>query len=148
MEIQKKELSRISECSSENLTIEKSELHCRVTSVNMKNSDFNETNLNSAVFHNGDMRNVKFRLVGMPSAVFENVNMVRSKFSDVGMSGAVFKRVDMDRSDMDGVGLANSVISNSDLTDVTIRSCKISGMTVDGFNVMELIKFYKMNHKK
>lgn len=147
MEIKNKELSRITECSSENLVIESCDLHCKVSSANMSNSDFSETNLSGASFHNGDMRNVKFNLMGMASATFDSVNMVRSKFFDVGMSGTVLKCVDMDRSDMDGVGMINAIITNSDLTDVTIRGCKINGMTVDGYDVLELIKFYKMNHK-
>ena len=148
MEIKNKELSRITECKADELIIESSDLHCKFNGVNMENSDFFETNLSGSSFKRGDMRNADFMRIGMSSSSFINVNMVRSKFFDMGMSGTVFKQVDMDRSDMDGVGLSDTVITNSDLTNVTVRSCKITGMTVDGYDVLELIKFYKMNHKK
>lgn len=39
-------------------------------------------------------------------------------------------------------------ITDSNLSGVEITDCKLEGMTVDGFNICELIEFYKNNHKE
>ncbi len=147
MEIKKEKLTLLSECSSDNLRIEKSKLCCSVESSTMEDSVFSEVNLSGTFFRQGEMRGVEFEQMGMSNCVFKSTNMTRPNFVNVGMTGAIISRCDMDRADFDGVGIVNGIMTNCDLTDLTIRGCKTGGMTVDGYNVQELIEFYKNNHK-
>ena len=78
---------------------------------------------------------------------FRSTSMTRPDFNNVGMSGAMFSRSDMDRADFDSVGLVNGIMTNCDLSGLKILNSKISGMTIDGYDVQELIEFYKNNHK-
>ena len=147
MEIKNEKISLISECYSDNLHIEKSKLCCKVDSTTMEDSVFAGVNLSDAVFKQGELRGAEFEQMGMGNCTFKRTSMTRPNFTNVGMSGAIFSRCDMDRSDFDGVGIVNGIMSNCDLTGFTLRNCKMDGMTIDGYNVSELIEFYKNNHK-
>ena len=147
MEIKNEKLSQISECYSDNLHIEKSKLSCNVEFTTMEDSVFNEVNLSGSFFQRGEMRGAEFEQMGMSNCIFRSTNMTRPDFNNVGMSGAMFRKSDMDRSDFESVGLINTIMSNCDLTGLKILNCKISDMTIDGYNVQELLEFYKNNYK-
>ena len=147
MEIKKENLKLLSECYSDNLHIEKSKLCCIVDSTSMEDSVFSGVNLSGSVFRQGEMRAAEFEQVGMANCAFKNTSMTRPTFNSVGMSGAIISRSDMDRSDFDCVGLVNAFMNSCDLTGLTLRNCKTGGMTIDGYNVQELIEFYEKNHK-
>ncbi len=147
MEIKKETLSYISECYSENLHIEKSNLCCTVNSSTMENSVFTGVNLSGSKFSQGELKGAKLEQMGLRNCTFKNSSMPRPEFVNVGMSGARFTATDMERADFERVGLRNAIITNSDLTGVTVRNCKTDGMTINGYNVDELIEFYKNNHK-
>ena len=147
MEIKKENLALLSECYSDNLHIEKSKLCCVVDSTTMEDSVFTAVNFSGSFFRQGEMRAVEFEQMGMANCTFKNTSMTRPNFNSVGMSGAIISRSDMDRSDFDCVGLVSTIMSCCDLTGLTMRNCKIGGMTIDGYNVQELIEFYEKNHK-
>ncbi len=147
MEIKNEDLKLISACYSADLKIERSKLCCNVESSTLEDSVFNGVNLSGSFFLKGEMRGAEFEQMGLANCSFRNTSMTRPDFNNVGMSGAMFSRVDMDRSDFDGVGFINGIMSNCDLTGLTLRNCKMGGMTIDGYNVQELIEFYKNNHK-
>lgn len=147
MDIKKEKLNLISECYSENLSIERSKLCCNIKSTTMTDSAFNEVNLTDAVFRQGEMNRAEFNNMGMSNCAFLNSNMIRSNFTNIGMTGAMFSKSDMDRSDFDEVGIINGIMSSCDLSGLTIRNCKMSGMTIDGYDVLKLIEFYKNNYK-
>ncbi len=147
MEIKNEDLSLISSCYSADLKIERSKLCCNVESSTMEDSVFSGVNLSGSFFRQGEMRGAEFEHMGMANCSFKSTSMTRPDFNNVGMSGAMFSRVDMDRSDFDGVGLINGIMSNCDLTGLKILNSKINGMTIDGYDVQELIEFYKNNHK-
>ncbi len=147
MEIKNENLKLISSCYSNKLRIEKSKICCVVESSTMEDSVFNEVNLSGSSFNRGELRGSSFEQMGMGNCTFRSTNMTRPNFNNVGMSGAIVCRCDMDRADFDGVGIVNGVMSNCDLTGLTLRNCKTGGMTIDGYDVNELIEFYKNNHK-
>ncbi len=147
MDIKNETLNLISACYSDNLQIERSKLCCNIKSTTMEDSVFNGVNLSGAFFCQGEMRGAEFEQIGMPNCSFRRVGLTRCDFNNVGMSGAIISNSDMDRTDFDSVGIVNGIMSNCDLTGLTIRNCKVGGMTIDGYNVDELIEFYKNNHK-
>ncbi len=147
MEVKNENLSLISACYSTDLKIERSKLCCNVESSTMEDSVFSGVNLSGSFFRQGEMRGVEFEQMGMANCSFKSTSMTRPDFTNVGMSGAMFSRTDMDRADFEGVGLINAIMSNCDLSGLTLRNCKIIDMTIDGYNVQELIEFYKNNHK-
>ena len=147
MEIKNEDLKLISACYSAELKIERSKLCCNVESSTMEDSVFSGVNLSGTFFRKGEMRGAEFEQMGMANCSFKNTSMTRPDFNNVGMSGAMFRKSDMDRSDFESVGLINTIMSNCDLTGLKILNCKISDMTIDGYNVQELLEFYKNNHK-
>ncbi len=147
MEIKNENLKHISECYSDKLHIEKSKLCCVIDSSTMEDSVFDGVNLSGSAFRQGELRGATFEQMGMGNCTFRSTSMTRPDFTYVGMSGAIFCRSDMDRADFDGVGIVNGIMSNCDLTGLTLRNCKMGGMTIDGYNVEELIEFYKNNFK-
>ena len=147
MEIKNEDLKLISACYSAELKIERSKLCCNVESSAMEDSVFNGVNLSGSYFLKGEMRGAEFEQMGMANCSFRSTSMTRPDFNNVGMSGAMFSRSDMDRADFESVGIVNGIMSNCDLTGLKILNSKINGMTIDGYNVQELIEFYKNNHK-
>ena len=147
MEICNEKLKLISECYSDNLQIKKSHICCFAESTSMEDSVFSGVNLSGSVFRQGEMRCTEFQQMGMANCVFKMTSMTRPTFKNVGMSGAIFSSSDMDRADFDCVGLVDGIMSKCDLTGLKILNSKIGGMTIDGYNVQELIEFYKNNHK-
>ncbi len=147
MEIKNEDLTLISACYSAELKIERSKLCCNIESSTMEDSVFSGVNLSGSFFRKGEMRGAEFEQMGMANCSFKSTSMTRPHFSNVGMSGAIFSRSDLDRADFDSVGIVNGIMSNCDLTGLTLRNCKMGGMTIDGYNVQELIEFYKNNHK-
>ena len=79
---------------------------------------------------------------------FERSDMSGDYFEEVNLSGAGFERSDIGGAEFNEVNLSGAAIIDSDMSGAEISGCKLDGMTIDGFNVRELIEFYKKNHKE
>lgn len=88
---------------------------------------FEQTNLSGNHFECSDMSGGYFEEVNLSGAAFERSSLCGAAFEDVNLRGASFKGCDF---------------SGVELTD-----CKLDGMTVNGYDISELIGFYKNNHK-
>lgn len=69
---------------------------------------------------------------------FEQTNLSGNRFAESDMSGGYFEEVNLSGAAFEGCDL-----SGAELTD-----CRLDGMTVNGFDISELIEFYKNNHKE
>ena len=99
-----------------------------VSECDFSGSEFHRTNLSGNYFESSDMSGAYFEEVNLSGAAFERSNLSGAAFTDVNLSGAAFER--------------------SDLSGAEITDCKLDGMTVDGYDISELIEFYKNNHKE
>ena len=76
-------------------------------------------------------------------ATFKCSDMSGDYFEEVDLSGAGFERSDVSGAEFNEVNLSGAAIIDSDMSGIEISGCKLDGMTIDGFNVRELIEFYK-----
>ncbi len=80
------------------------------------------------------------------------------EFTECNMSGTKFIKDNIDggwviESSATGMGLdrvnfSGSCFSSCDFSNVEISSCKLDGMTLNGISALELLEFYKKNHKE
>ncbi len=99
-----------------------------VTECDFSGSEFHCTNLSGNYFESSDMSGDYFEEVNLSGAGFKRSNLSGAAFDDINLSGAYFERCDL---------------SGAEITD-----CKLDGMTVNGYDISELIEFYKNNHKE
>ncbi len=80
------------------------------------------------------------------------------EFTECNMSGTKFIKDNIDGSwliessatgmGLDRVNFSGSCFSSCDFSNVEISSCKLDGMTLNGISALELLEFYKQNHKE
>lgn len=99
-----------------------------VSECDFSGSEFHRTNLSGNSFESSDMSGDYFEEVNLSGAGFERSNISGAAFTDVNLSGAAFE--------------------GCDLSGVELTDCKLDGMTVNGYDISELIGFYKNNHKE
>ena len=127
MTLNNEKIELITDCNAEALEIKNSKFCVVVSECDFEGSSFNRTNLSGNHFEYSNMSGDYFEEVGLSGAAFERSNMSGAAFDEVNLSGAAFEGCDFSRA--------------------AISDCKLDGMTIDGFNVLELIEFYK-NHKE
>lgn len=133
MNISNEKIERMTGCTVMKLTdgnaeIKTSKVCAVVSECDFKGCDFGQTNLSGNRFASSDMSGDFFEEVNLSGAAFERSSLCGAAFEDVNLSGAAFERCDL---------------SGAELTD-----CRLDGMTVNGFDISELIEFYKNNHKE
>lgn len=90
-----------------------------------------------AVVSECDFSGSEFHRTNLSGNYFESSDMSGDCFEEVNLSGAGFER-----SNISGAAFEGCDLSGAELTD-----CKLDGMTVNGYDISELIGFYKNNHK-
>jgi uncharacterized protein YjbI with pentapeptide repeats len=114
-----------------------------------------------------DIAGSEFEDLNMAGAQFTNINLCGSRFHDINFSdaqitavnigGLLFKHIGpmpdkdgkMDRQrpvTFEEGMLCDSTFLHMDLSNVKIIECNISGMTIDGIEVADLIKEWKKSH--
>lgn len=135
MELNKEKITLIADCevtdgskTAGGAVVRTSKFRAEITECDFEGSDFTRTNLSGNRFGSSDMSGDLFEEVNLSGAGFERSDMSGAEFSEVNLSGAAF--------------------TDGDMSGVEISGCKLDGMTIDGFDVRELIEFYKNNHKE
>jgi uncharacterized protein YjbI with pentapeptide repeats len=116
-----------------------------------------------------DLAQSRFEMVNLEGAEFEDVNLGRASFHDINMSdvsitaaqigGARFKHIgpppgkdgkhDRQRAvSFEEMQLCDSTFRDVDLSNVSIVDCNISGMTIDGVLVTEMMAAYNRENGK
>lgn len=110
-----------------NAEIKASKVCAVVSECDFEGCDFEQTNLSGNRFASSDMSGCYFEEVNLSGAAFERSSLCGAAFEDVNLRGVAFE--------------------SCDFSGVEFIDCKLDGMTVNGFNISELIGFYKDNHK-
>ncbi len=78
---------------------------------------------------------------------FERTNLSGNRFASSDMSGDYFEEVNLSGAAFERSSLCGAAFEGCDLSGVEFTDCKLDGMTVNGYDISELIGFYKNNHK-
>lgn len=78
---------------------------------------------------------------------FEQTNLSGNHFECSDMSGDYFEEVNLSGAGFERSSLCGAAFEGCDLSGVEFTDCKLDGMTVNGYDISELIGFYKNNHK-
>ncbi len=132
MNISNEKIERMTDCTVMKLTdgnaeIKASKVCAVVSECDFEGCDFEQTNLSGNRFASSDMSGCYFEEVNLSGAAFERSSLCGAAFEDVNLRGVAFE--------------------SCDFSGVEFIDCKLDGMTVNGFNISELIGFYKDNHK-
>ncbi|MBM7579589.1 GNAT family N-acetyltransferase [Jeotgalibacillus terrae] len=94
-------------------------------------------NAQSVKVTDANIRSLHISNAAMQQARFQNVNLSESLIADSTVQHTTFWFTD----------LSESVFRTADMSGVALENCNISGMTIDGIPVTDLIKAYKKENK-
>lgn len=80
-------------------------------------------------------------------AVVSECDFEGSCFEQTNLSGNHFANSDMSGDYFEEVNLSGASFEGCDLSGVELTDCRLDGMMVNGYDISELIGFYKNNHK-
>jgi len=130
----------------------------------MEQMDVKNDNVASSRFHNVDMHGTVFNDVNLAGTSFENINLSKSRFHDINFSDVVFTAAQIGGCHFKHIGLppdkdgnhprqrpvtfeeatlCDSLFRKVDLSNVKIVESNISGMTIDGVLVTDLLEAYR-----
>ena len=102
--------------------------------VNLAGADFDDANLSNARFHNVNLSNVTFTAAQMGGAAFKHIGPPPDK------EGKQERQRPVRFEEM---MLCDSTFRKVDLSNVRINDCDLTGMTIDGVPVSEMIAAYQ-----
>ena len=110
-------------------------------------------------FENIDLRGSEFRSANLTGAVFDDVDLSRAKFFNVNLRGASFGAIDFGGASFSCMNTGEdrprkpAVFENFEFDDCTFRNgwfrntrindCDLTGMTIDGVRVSDMIHVYR-----
>jgi len=131
----------------------------RFHNVNLTEAEFDDVNMSKTNFHNVNLTEVEFDDVNMSKTKFHNINLSDVTVTAAQMGGAKFKHIgpppdkngQQERQrpvTFEEMMLCDSHFHNVDLSNVRITDCNVTGMTIDGVLVTELIAAYEKFRKR
>lgn len=100
-----------------------------------------------AVVSECDFEGCCFEQTNLSGNHFECSDMSGGYFEEVNLSGAAFERSSLCGAAFEDINLRGASFEGCDFSGVELTDCKLDGMTVNGYDISELIGFYKNNHK-
>jgi RNA polymerase sigma-70 factor (ECF subfamily) len=105
-------------------------------------------------FYDVNLTGAEFKSVNLSNARFQDVNLSNATFTGAQLGGAAFKQIGLppgpDGSQerqrpvrFEEMMLCDSLFRNVDLSNVRIVNCDLTGMTIDGTPVNELLEAYR-----
>lgn len=70
-----------------------------------------------------------------------------SKFDNVNMEGTSFNNINLKNSTFTDINFQNTKFRNVNMENVELSDCNLSGMTIEGILVLEMIEAYKKLHE-
>ncbi|WP_223701615.1 GNAT family N-acetyltransferase [Sutcliffiella deserti] len=138
----------ISSVQYENCNMEKTECY----SVNLQDSVFSNSNLMNTHMSNSNLSHSSFRNINLRQSHYADLNLSHSKFQFVTLGGVRFIQTvlgeDKKPISFESCDLQGTAINNSNLQNLVIQDCDITGMKIDNVPVEELFKAYYQVHKK
>ena len=121
---------------------------------NISESEFEDLNMTGTTFTNVRLFQSKFQDINFSESRFHNINFSDVQFTGAQIGGTLFKHIGPPH-DKDGkvprqrpvtfeeMMLTDSVFRKVDLSGVKIVDCDMTGMTIDGILVSDLIAAHK-----
>lgn len=103
------------------------------------NAVFDDLNLSGAKFNNINLSNSRFNDINISNSTFSDMNFTGSAFGGLCMNETKFGCVDMMNAEFDNPDLTGTKFKNCRLENVVIEDCDVSGMTINGRKIEELI---------
>ena len=120
---------------AENANLAGSQFH----KVNLSEADFNDVNLSKARLHNINLSDIHVTAAQLGGAMFRHIGPPPDK------EGRQERQRPVAFEEM---MLCDSTFRKVDLSNVRIADCDLTGMTIDGIPVTDLIAAYKQREKK
>ena len=111
-------------------------------------------------FNNKDISSSEFRSVNLSGSIFESVDLSNTKFFDVNLRDAMIGAVDfggasfscmntgecfpMKPAEFKNVEMDNCTMKNCYFRNTKLVACDITGMTIDGVLLTDMVKAYKV----
>jgi len=120
----------------------------------ISSSEFEDLNMTGTTFTNIRLLRARFHDINLSESRFHNINFSDVQFTGAQIGGTLFKHIGPPH-DKDGkvprqrpvtfeeMMLCDSVFRKVDLSGVKIVDCDMTGMTIDGILVSELIAAHK-----
>lgn len=102
--------------------------------VNLSGSDFNDVNLSGTKFHNINLSDIQVSAVQIGGATFKHIGPPPDKDGKQARQRPVTFEEAM---------LCDSIFRKVDMSNVKITDCDLTGMTIDGILVTDLLKEWK-----
>ena len=125
-----------------------------VKQENLSSSEFEDVNMTGTTFTNIRLFQAKFEDVNLSESRFHNINFSDVQFTAAQIGGTLFKHIGPP-PDKDGkqarqrpvtfeeMMLCDSLFRKVDLSGVKIVDCDMTGMTIDGILVKDLLDAHK-----
>jgi uncharacterized protein YjbI with pentapeptide repeats len=120
---------------AENANLAGSQFH----KVNLSEADFNDVNLSKARFHNINLSDVTITAAQIGGATFRHIGPPPCKEGGQARQRPVTFEEAM---------LCDSTFRKVDLSNVRIVDCDLTGMTIDGILVTDMIAAYRQREKR
>jgi uncharacterized protein YjbI with pentapeptide repeats len=116
--------------------------------ANLAGSVFNDVNLAGAVFENVNLSNTKMHDINLSDLDLSAAQIGGAKFKHIGLPPDKQGKQERQRPvTFEEATLCDSTFRKVDLSNVKIIDCDVTGMTIDGVLVSDLIAAHK-NQKK
>lgn len=143
--------------SFENLVEQKDLSKTQYEECNMAESDFYSVNLEDSSISNSTLRNSRINNCNLSYSKFQNINfshtliadlnLTHSHFSLVTLGGVTFSDTNLGYENepvlVERCNLTGSTLIDSNLTDVHIVNCELSGMKINDIPIEDLLKAYE-----
>lgn len=114
--------------------------------VSLAKGTFSNSNLAQTDFTNCNLSHAKFRNINLKQSLFADLNLSRSKFRLVTLNGVRFMDTDLINGNepisFERCDLSRTTMTGSNLSNVQIQDCELTGMTIDGIPVEKLLAAY------
>ncbi|MCR8658686.1 sigma-70 family RNA polymerase sigma factor [Paenibacillus endoradicis] len=122
--------------------------------IAMGESDFDDIDMYKTRFYNINLEGSKFDNINMSKTYFNDINMHLAKFEEVGlwdieigkcaMGGAYFHDIALEGKSnrFENVELTGTTFRNCNLSNVDIKDCDTTGLTINGISIEALLESY------
>lgn len=114
--------------------------------VNLEGSSISNSNLANSTVNNCNLSNSKFQNINFRHTIIADLNLSNSHFSLVTLSGVTFSDTNLgDENEpllVERCDITGSTLIDSNLTNVNIVNCELSGMKINDIPIEDLLEAY------
>ncbi len=149
-------------CGSENRMEDKDISKAQYENCQMEASEFYQVNLERSSYSNSNLMNMHITNCNLSHSTFRNINFKHSYYADLNLSYSKMRFVtlggvcfidtglgeDRDPLSFERCDLEGTKIHHSNLRNLEITDCDVTGMTINNIPVEKLLEAYHREQKK